>query len=179
MRALTIYQPWATLIAAGIKRYETRSWAPPAEAIGGELAIHAGQAEVPFDDLPAALRRELDRLFGTNPSRWFGTFPHGAVVCTCRLTGAYRLARPDNRPNSDPGLGRLLDICAAVPGSRCAPEIRVDAFGDFSPGRWAWRLEDIRALHPPIHCRGYQRLWTWDGTAGSHVIDTQTKDLFG
>lgn len=26
MKALTIWQPWASLIARGVKQYETRSW---------------------------------------------------------------------------------------------------------------------------------------------------------
>ena len=38
-RALTLIQPWATLIAKGLKTYETRSWAP---AYRGPLLIHAG-----------------------------------------------------------------------------------------------------------------------------------------
>jgi hypothetical protein len=34
--------------------------------------------------------------------------------------------------------------------------------GDFSPGRWAWKLENIKRLDPPIPARGYQKLWDWD-----------------
>lgn len=32
--------------------------------------------------------------------------------------------------------------------------------GNYSPGRWAWRLEEVRALEDPVPCRGYQGLWT-------------------
>jgi hypothetical protein len=39
MRAITIYQPWAHLIATGRKRIENRSWAT---AHRGPLLIHAG-----------------------------------------------------------------------------------------------------------------------------------------
>jgi hypothetical protein len=42
IQAITLWQPWASLIARGLKRYETRSWAPPASLIGKRLAIHAG-----------------------------------------------------------------------------------------------------------------------------------------
>lgn len=41
MKALTVKQPWATLIMQGIKDREYRSWATPYR---GRLAIHAGQA---------------------------------------------------------------------------------------------------------------------------------------
>ena len=40
MKALTIRQPWATLIMLGVKRYEFRSWKTN---FRGEVLIHAGQ----------------------------------------------------------------------------------------------------------------------------------------
>ena len=42
MKALTLHQPWASLIACGAKRIETRSWPPPKSLIGKRIAIHAG-----------------------------------------------------------------------------------------------------------------------------------------
>lgn len=36
------------------------------------------------------------------------------------------------------------------------------AFGDFSPGRYAWQLEDVRRLEEPISVAGMQGLWNWD-----------------
>jgi len=47
MRALTIKQPWAQLIALGVKRIENRTWLPPNWVMGERIAIHAGQAWVP------------------------------------------------------------------------------------------------------------------------------------
>lgn len=38
MKALTIWQPWASLLACGAKKYETRSWATKYK---GQIAIHA------------------------------------------------------------------------------------------------------------------------------------------
>ena len=42
MQALTIKQPWASAIAAGMKRIENRSWQPAAQRLPLQLAIHAG-----------------------------------------------------------------------------------------------------------------------------------------
>ena len=47
MKAITILQPWASLIACGAKRIETRSWSTSHR---GPLAIHAGRT-VPIMDL--------------------------------------------------------------------------------------------------------------------------------
>lgn len=40
MKALTIHEPWATLIARGIKRVENRNWTT---SLRGRFAIHAGK----------------------------------------------------------------------------------------------------------------------------------------
>jgi hypothetical protein len=40
MKAITIIQPWATLLAIGEKKFETRSWGTKYR---GELAIHASK----------------------------------------------------------------------------------------------------------------------------------------
>lgn len=42
MKALTVHQPWAQLIAIGVKRIETRSRRAPVALIGERIAIHAG-----------------------------------------------------------------------------------------------------------------------------------------
>ena len=33
------------------------------------------------------------------------------------------------------------------------------AFGDWSPGRYGWKLKDPRVLSEPIHCKGSLGLW--------------------
>jgi hypothetical protein len=44
MKALTIRQPWAWAIAAGLKRVENRSWRT---GYRGPIGIHAGKARCP------------------------------------------------------------------------------------------------------------------------------------
>lgn len=44
MKAITIWQPWASLLAHRVKTYETRSWAT---AYRGPIAIHAAAIGVP------------------------------------------------------------------------------------------------------------------------------------
>lgn len=59
MKALTLWQPWASLIALGYKHYETRSWKRNS-LIGQRIAIHA--AKRPPKDLPYDLSHELAKL---------------------------------------------------------------------------------------------------------------------
>jgi hypothetical protein len=63
-RAISIKQPWATLIACGIKSIEIRSWSSTQR---GRIFIHAGQRPDPREEawklVPAKLR-DLTELRG-------------------------------------------------------------------------------------------------------------------
>jgi activating signal cointegrator 1 len=60
VKALTLHQPWASLIAVGAKRIETRNWATDYR---GPLAIHASRSQryvgVDFDSPYGAVVREM------------------------------------------------------------------------------------------------------------------------
>lgn len=43
-------------------------------------------------------------------------------------------------------------------------------YGDFSPGRWAWMLRDIRKLNRPVPIQGSQGLW---------ILDQQMESMIG
>jgi hypothetical protein len=45
MKAITVCEPYATLIARGIKRVENRTWPAHASIIGQRIAIHAGKSK--------------------------------------------------------------------------------------------------------------------------------------
>lgn len=44
MKLLTLWEPWATLMAIGAKRIETRDWRPHGDDCGHTVAIHAAKA---------------------------------------------------------------------------------------------------------------------------------------
>jgi len=79
MRALSLRQPWATAIALGIKRVETRHWQT---AYTGPLAIHAAKRWGPDECEFAIAEHALGRL----PKR----IPLGAIVATATLLGCRR-----------------------------------------------------------------------------------------
>lgn len=59
MKALTIWQPWASMIMAGVKPFEFRSWRPPRATIGQRIVIHAGARPVSPRQL-AEIQFQLD-----------------------------------------------------------------------------------------------------------------------
>ena len=56
-------------------------------------------------------------------------------------------------------------LAESIPAGR----VPVDPFGDYSPGRWAWRLEDVQSVDPHIPAKGRQQIgWDWIMPDGLH-----------
>lgn len=172
--AITIHQPWASLVAGGAKPYETRDYPPPAKYIGQRIAIHAGKnidELVSIQDyLRASLRAEhpdteteaiITALKGAGYAR-LTELPLGSVVATAVLDGAYQCGEPSTAYGGRPcwtvrqRFGASRSINSNVP---------VDHFGNYTPGRWAWRMADVQPLPTPIPARGKQGWWTWTAPA--------------
>lgn len=141
MKAITLHQPWASLIAEGFKTVETRSWSTDHR---GPIAIHAGKtmwtAHI-FEATTVGLVVE-GWSFG-RADIWHCTLPLGAIVATAVLSDVVPAAQ----------------AAADWPGQR--------RWGDLSPSRWGWILTDVVALSDPIEVAGRQRLWT----VPDHVAD--------
>jgi len=71
MKALSLWQPWASLMADGRKKIETRHWRPPAWLIGQEVAIHATKR----------VDNTCSRQWGYDPL----TIPRGCIVAIVKL----------------------------------------------------------------------------------------------
>jgi hypothetical protein len=136
MKALTLTQPWATLVAVGAKRIETRSWQT---SYRGPVAIHAAKGypkwarEFASDPLVYYNAHRCEYT----PRSWPTAYPLGFVLATARLVAVTRT-------------GNLTDISDTE-----------FSFGDYSFGRFAWLLDDIMLLEHPIAAKGALGLWEW------------------
>ena len=145
IRTISLWQPWASLVFAG-KRWETRSWDTPYR---GPLAIHAAQRWTPAQRALAASDPFKSALMAAG----IYELPLGKIlgkvdlVNVGRCTGDGKIAFP----------GTALLYCVNE------PEL---SFGDFSPGRYAWELENPERLAHPIPARGQQGFWTFEGWPG-------------
>jgi len=81
--------------------------------------------------------------------------PFGAIVAVCDLVDCVRITGlpaliEHGRGHTPVGMWRLLPD---------EPEL---SFGDYSPGRCAWLLGNIRALPEPVPAKGALGLWDLD-----------------
>lgn len=144
---ISLTQPWASLVALGIKHFETRSWST---SYRGPLAIHAAR-QIPADV------RGLCRMGGE-------LYAYVEKPLRLALWGE-GIISPLPDPVKDLPLGAfvaVVDLVDVVPTEsfRNGGLTTLELFlGDYSPGRFAWKLERVRRLDPPIPYRGQQGLW--------------------
>ncbi len=142
MKAITIWQPWAGMVAAGIKQNETRSWPTKYR---GPIAIHAAKKSIQVSCIEVSdkamevicRRLNLPEIFN-GPD----TFPMGCIVATANLTDC-------------------IKITPEYISTLSSDEL---ALGNYTVGRYAWVMTDTKKLDFPIPVKGRQGLWNWDDT---------------
>lgn len=155
MKALSLLQPWASLIAIGAKKIETRSWYT---RYRGPLAIHAAKKTFNTNSYldrelyPFADALVLPDIFS------FDTLPYGCIIATCNLV--------DVRYMLQGKLFRYENGAIVAGGEIPMPGELELSFGDYAPGRFAWISEDIKMLKNPIPAKGHQSLWNWEPPGG-------------
>lgn len=147
-RCITLWQPWATLIADGYKQYETRSWAT---SYRGTLLIHAAKRKLVHDEMYqiSQAAKGTGMPHDQIQKYWVQGVPHGAIVATCELTDCLLMSsQSPNLVNENAG---EIAIAGVQPLEL--------AVGLWKPGRFAWKFENVKPLDKPIPAIGHQGLW--------------------
>jgi activating signal cointegrator 1 len=146
MKLISLWEPWATLMALGAKKIETRSWSTQYR---GWLAIQASkgglrEAEleltVSYPDFHEALLgfQPFNEKIQVQKKGWVKeVFPHGHIVAIVKLVDCLPMQ----------SLGCLPGVFEDYP-EMDTPQER--AFGNFDAGRWAWVTEGVFRLADPI-----------------------------
>lgn len=161
MKAVTIWQPWASLIACGAKKYETRGWPTKYR---GPIAIHAAlkKPPAPWPELGEVLDQYAEKMGRLDE------LPRGAIIATAELVNVWRIVHHpgtdvDEAKNIPIGAESLtLDKHAPDFGDFFVPTAQEMALGDWTPGRYAWELANVKILPVPIPIKGKQGLWNWE-----------------
>lgn len=157
MKAITLWQPWASLIACGAKKYETRGWATNYH---GPIAIHAAlkDARTMFDELPLDVQTAMSPFLVEHYSLW-SKVPHGAVIATTELVECWEI----RDATSSYGTGYGYKCIGIGDNARIiSPNNNELLFGDWTSGRYAWELANVQMLPEPIPAKGRQGLWNWE-----------------
>jgi hypothetical protein len=163
-KALTLTQPWATLVAIDAKRIETRSWAT---SYRGPLLIHAAAGLGPVGGMRGLralieqqpFNRALCDVGSNGMIEWWGkdipeVLPRGAIVALAELRDVRIIGRELNG-DATIAADDMISFTPILGNER--------AFGDYTPGRYAWLLANVRPLAEPIPAKGALGLWNWEG----------------
>lgn len=168
MRALTLWQPYASLVASGIKPVENRTWPVPstvAQFIHGityvpddegwlvavpevRIAIHAAKTDTDNDPtIPKMAWDALGDVIGGAPP------PRGVLLATVALRDCHKAFMCLDESTGD--------LCSPWAGWR-RPDRPFQAY-------WHWTFADPVALDEPIPMRGRQGLWNLPDDALAEV----------
>ena len=157
MKAISLWQPWASAIAVGAKRIETRHWPT---AYRGPLAIHAAKRCIKSEMIGygssgawCGALAPMGKRMGDNQDLW-DLLPFGAIVAMCDLI--------DCRP-TDSFMQAELDTAGRPQGETddlCAWTERM--MGNFAPGRYGWVFDNVKTLPDLIPWKGAQRFFSVD-----------------
>lgn len=149
MKALSLTQPWASLVAIGAKRYETRSWSTKYR---GQLAIAAAK-KFPMDCRELARESPFCEVFEEAGLTLLNLRDLcGHILCVVDADGCV----------ATPGAETLLGVDSAfpvIPAHWPAPAPDELVFGDYSPERYAWPLADVFRLPTPVPASGALGIW--------------------
>lgn len=142
MKAITIHQPWAQLIAEGYKTIETRRHDRFRGLIGQTIAIHAGKQ---FD--PSAIAKAWRFLSPRQrkPLESALAWPEGCIVALAHVNSHVLRGECSTNPYRHPATFDAAALC----------------HGDYST--WGYVLTNVRKLASPVPCRGFQGAWTVPG----------------
>jgi hypothetical protein len=152
LKALTVWQPWASLIIGGAKPWEFRGWPAPNALVGRRIVIHAGARPVKRAEIQDLLLR-MD-----NPDDAWTTALDPAKA---RPLLEHALVSPGSLPLAA-GLGTAL-LGRPTPAAETVPADWRDS-DRVDHHQWAWPLTDIEPWEPVRPMRGAQGFWFWPET---------------
>lgn len=132
MKALSIKEPFASLVALGIKKIETRSWKTNYR---GEIYIHASLTKNVIKD-----KKREEKLSLLLPANY--KFKQGNIICKAYLKDCIYM---DDRFLDEIKKNETEYLC-----------------GRYEIGRYAWVLDDIKILEKEIPAKGKLGIWNFN-----------------
>lgn len=146
MKAISVWQPFSTLIVRGFKIFETRTWPAPASVIGERIGIASTKTIRPEQRAHFA-----DEEFQTNYQRLglperLEELPHGYMLGTVIVDSVELMT---------------VEFLEEVSSEE-------QTYGWWQEGFYAWRLVSPEAFLRPIPVHGAQGLYEWRNSGEIH-----------
>jgi hypothetical protein len=158
MKAITIWQPWASLIMIGAKSFEFRRWPAPRGLRGERIVIHAGTRPMRKAEI-AELLNDHRRLNGSIGQAMDSASP--ALARAMYLLDRVWTTRHVKGFGDVLPLGMALGVATLGEPKRCTDLFPGEE--DIDDKMWGWPLSDVRSFEMPVPIKGAQGFWDWPG----------------
>lgn len=119
LHAISLWQPWASLMVKGYKLIETRHWALPKKYEDMDVYIHAAKRQPTAAEMANVIQYEYPEMNG---------FPFGAIIGRVRFKKSVEMESAFH-------IDRIIDD---IWGNRKLEKIREYGLGHYAAGRHAW-----------------------------------------
>lgn len=151
MKVISIWQPFATLLARGFKVYETRSWPAPKSLIGQRIGIASTKVIKP-EQRDAYNDPVFQVFYQENGLPDLKDLHHGYLLGTAIL--------------------ERVELITEEFVEEISPEEY--AYGWYHQGGYAWAMVEPQPLLNPIPIRGQQGIYEWNGCFGDQHEKSKT-----
>lgn len=135
---ITLWQPYASFIAWGIKHYETRSWHPGRRLVQGQtLLIHAAKRKPKAYEMRLFESSVFKSLWEEHNITSLDDLDYGVIVCATKFITAHST-------------------------NDFVPTAKEKLVGNYAPDRYAWELDLLKVADPPIVAQGQQGVWYYE-----------------
>src|SRR6185369_15077202 len=157
MKALSLTEPWASLVVTGEKKIETRSWKTEYR---GLIAIQAAKGFPAWakEIIGVSFFKVLEKhgIFSQKDFA-FGAIIGVAEIRACLSTNGGYLNFTSGSIEVSNGI--IKSDISVIDYKKPLPGTTENCFGDYSANRYMWFLENPRRLKTPIPCNGALSLW--------------------
>lgn len=137
MKVISIWNPYASLLAYGCKSIETRSWPAPKSLIGQRIGIASTKQMRPEQRAVLQDEKFMEYFSRTGLPQTLEEMPNGFLLGTIVLHSSSVIEEED-----------IADL---------TEEERL--YGYFKPGFYAWRCRYPEPFFNPLPVRGAQGVW--------------------
>lgn len=152
MKALTIYQPWASLIMMGAKPFEFRGWDYTTRQpglMGQRIVIHASTRPIQSAEI-----HDMLMAIEADESSLVEAIARPLLI---RLRDAYK-GKGVLEMSAGLGtaiLGKPMSTTEMYKGTKYADSDRLDH------SKFGWPLTDVQPFKAPVLIKGAQGFWNW------------------
>src|ERR1019366_260347 len=189
MRALSLHQPFAQLVARGVKRVEVRPWTTD---FRGRIAIHA-KGVAPSRSIEEKWRADRDLALRLADEGWLDRedlkkLPRGAIIGSVYLSG---IARGRDQKKDEEDASGLLAWNPTTKWFELAVRDRRTGQlrprhssmrplpAPFKPDAYLWVFTDAVEIEPVARVDGKQKLWELDAAPSDEVARREARSLSG